>query len=205
MIIKQYTLGPIENNNYLVVDETTKDAVLIDATGVCDELIKDIENLNCNVRYILLTHGHFDHITGVQELKEYFGAKVLMNELDMDWVKNINLVLPQFDISPVEIPVIDEFINDGDKIKIGGLIFKVISTPGHTKGGVCYLIENVLFSGDTLFRDCVGRCDLPGGNYKDIQKSIKEKLFTLPEDTIVYPGHGAPTSIGYEKEFNKEI
>lgn len=205
MIIKQYTLGPIENNNYLVVDETTKDAALIDATGMSDELVKDVENLNCNVRYILLTHGHFDHITGVQELKEYFGAKVLMNELDMDWVKNINLVLPQFDISPVEIPVIDEFINDGDKIKIGGLIFKVISTPGHTKGGVCYLIENVLFSGDTLFRDCVGRCDLPGGNYKDIQKSIKEKLFTLPEDTIVYPGHGAPTSIGYEKEFNKEI
>ncbi len=205
MIIKQYTLGPIENNNYLVVDETTKDAALIDATGMSDELVKDVENLNCNVRYILLTHGHFDHITGVQELKEYFGAKVLMNELDMDWVKNINLVLPQFDISPVEIPVIDEFINDGDKIKIGGLIFKVITTPGHTKGGVCYLIENVLFSGDTLFRDCVGRCDLPGGNYKDIQKSIKEKLFTLPEDTIVYPGHGAPTSIGYEKEFNKEI
>lgn len=205
MIIKQYTLGPIENNNYLVVNETTKDAALIDATGMSDELVKDVENLNCNVRYILLTHGHFDHITGVQELKEYFGAKVLMNELDMDWVKNINLVLPQFDISPVEIPVIDEFINDGDKIKIGGLIFKVISTPGHTKGGVCYLIENVLFSGDTLFRDCVGRCDLPGGNYKDIQKSIKEKLFTLPEDTIVYPGHGAPTSIGYEKEFNKEI
>lgn len=205
MIIKQYTLGPIENNNYLVVDETTKDAALIDATGMSDELVKDVENLNCDVKYILLTHGHFDHITGVQELKKYFGAKVLMNELDMDWVKNINLVLPQFDISPVEIPVIDEFINDGDKIKIGGLIFKVISTPGHTKGGVCYLIENVLFSGDTLFRDCVGRCDLPGGNYKDIQKSIKEKLFTLPEDTIVYPGHGAPTSIGYEKEFNKEI
>ena len=205
MIIKQYTLGPIENNNYLVVDETTKDAALIDATGMSDELVKDVENLNCDVKYILLTHGHFDHITGVQELKKYFGAKVFMNELDMDWVKNINLVLPQFDISPVEIPVIDEFINDGDKIKIGGLIFKVISTPGHTKGGVCYLIENVLFSGDTLFRDCVGRCDLPGGNYKDIQKSIKEKLFTLPEDTIVYPGHGAPTSIGYEKEFNKEI
>lgn len=205
MIIKQYTLGPIENNNYLVVDETTKDATLIDATGMSDELVKDVENLNCDVKYILLTHGHFDHITGVQELKKYFGAKVLMNELDMDWVKNINLVLPQFDISPVEIPVIDEFINDGDKIKIGGLIFKVISTPGHTKGGVCYLIENVLFSGDTLFRDCVGRCDLPGGNYKDIQKSIREKLFTLPEDTIVYPGHGAPTSIGYEKEFNKEI
>ena len=205
MIIKQYTLGPIENNNYLVVDETTKDAALIDATGMSDELVKDVENLNCDVKYILLTHGHFDHITGVQELKKYFGAKVFMNELDMDWVKNINLVLPQFDISPVEIPVIDDFINDGDKIKIGGLIFKVISTPGHTKGGVCYLIENVLFSGDTLFRDCVGRCDLPGGNYKDIQKSIKEKLFTLPEDTIVYPGHGAPTSIGYEKEFNKEI
>ncbi|MBQ2610980.1 MBL fold metallo-hydrolase [bacterium] len=205
MIIKQYTLGPIENNNYLVVDETTKDAALIDATGMSDELVKDVENLNCDVKYILLTHGHFDHITGVQELKKYFGAKVFMNELDMDWDKNINLVSPQFDISPVEIPVIDEFINDGDKIKIGGLIFKVISTPGHTKGGVCYLIENVLFSGDTLFRDCVGRCDLPGGNYKDIQKSIKEKLFTLPEDTIVYPGHGAPTSIGYEKEFNKEI
>ena len=205
MIIKHYIKGPIENNNYLVIDEKNKLAVLIDATEYSDDIVQDIINLDCQLSHILLTHGHFDHVGGVSQFKSRFNCKILMHEADVNWLNNVNVFLPQFGLEPVEIPVIDEFINDGDIINIGDLHFKVISTPGHTKGSVCFLLENILFSGDTLFKGCVGRCDLPGGSYKEIQHSIKDKLFKLPDDTIIYSGHGEASTIGNEKRFNIEI
>lgn len=205
MIIKHYVKGPIENNNYLVIDEKNKLAVLIDATEYSDDIVQDIIDGGYKLSHILLTHGHFDHVGGVSQFKKNFGCKILMNEADMDWLNNVNVFLPQFGLEPVEPPVIDEFINDGDIIPIGNLKFGVISTPGHTKGSVCFLLENILFSGDTLFKGCVGRCDLPGGSYKEIQHSIKDKLFKLPDDTVVYSGHGEASTIGNEKRFNIEI
>ena len=106
-------------------------------------------------------------------------------------------------IEPVEIKSIKNFVNEGDVFKIGDIEIKAISTPGHTKGGTCYIVGDKLFSGDTLFKGSVGRCDLPEGNFNDIVKSVKEKLFTLPDDTEVFTGHGAKTTIGFEKKYNE--
>src|SRR5574344_639711 len=201
MIIKQFVAGPIDANNYLVVDPKTCDAVLID----CSEYKKEIIDLDANVKHILLTHGHFDHILGLDKMRKELGCDVLMNEKDMWWVENVNKLLPQFDVAEIVPPKIDKFISDGDIITVGTMKFKVISTPGHTKGSVCYLLENVLFSGDTLFRGCVGRCDLPGGSFDEIKHSVRDVLFKLPDETTICPGHSASSTIGYEKKYNNEV
>jgi len=205
MIIKQFFAGPINANNYLLVDETTKDAVLIDCSEVKDEILDAIKELEANVKHILLTHGHFDHVMGVNEMKKLLNCNVLIHPNDVEWLSHINEALPMFGLPPADTPQYDENFADGDIITFGDSQIKVIHTPGHTQGSVCFSIEDKLFSGDTLFKEAVGRVDLPGGSWKDIQNSIINILFKLDNDTIVYPGHGEPTSIRYEKEFNREI
>ena len=214
MIIKTFIEPPIDNNNYLLIDESTKYAALIDCSsgGIWDKVPynkgtagvstvgenrNEIENIT--LKYILLTHGHFDHIAGIRPNPD---IQVLMHEADMGWVNNVNTFMPMMGMSEITIPKIDRFVKDGDVIKLGNLEIKVIHTPGHTKGGVCYHVNNALFSGDTVFRESVGRCDLEGGNFDQIVESIKTKIFTLPEETAIYPGHGKPTTIGWEKEHN---
>lgn len=205
MIIKQYVAGPIDANNYLVVDQKTCDAVLIDCSEYKQEILQDIEDLDANVKHILLTHGHFDHILGIDKMREKLHCDVLMNEKDMWWVENVNKLLPQFDVAEIVPPKIDNFIKNGDIIDVGSLKIKVLSTPGHTKGSVCFLLDNVLFSGDTLFRGCVGRCDLTGGSYDDIKHSVRDILFKLPNGTKICPGHSASSTIEYEKKYNNEV
>jgi glyoxylase-like metal-dependent hydrolase (beta-lactamase superfamily II) len=222
MIIKTFVEPPIENNNYLIIDEETRDAALVDcsafdiwnkvpytkgnvaATSV-GENRQAIDNIS--LKYILLTHGHFDHIAGIKPI----GAPmpnaenrpyVLMHKSDMDWVNRVNEYMPMMGMPEITVPKIDRFIEDGEIIKLGNLEISVIHTPGHTQGGVCYYVENNLFSGDTIFKESVGRCDLPGGDFDKIVESIKTKIFTLPDDTLIYPGHGKPTSVGWEKEHN---
>lgn len=200
MIIKSFILPPIENNNYLIIDEETKDAALVDCSFVDENILIELKKQNATLRYVLLTHGHFDHIGGLNDLPE--GVKVLMHSSDMEWVKEVNTYLPMIGMPSMNIPTIDEYINDKDIIKLGNLEIKVIHTPGHTQGGVCFYIENSLFSGDTIFRESVGRCDLPGGNFNQIVESIEQRIFTLPDDTIIYPGHGKTTTVAWEKEHN---
>ena len=158
------------------------------------EEIKDV-----NLKYILLTHGHFDHISGIRPNHE---VPVYMHKADMDWVNSVNTYMPMMGMPEITVPTIDKFIEDGEIIKLGNLDIKVLHTPGHTQGGVCYYVDGVLFSGDTIFRESVGRCDLQGGNYNQILESIKNKIFTLPDNTIIYPGHGKPTNVGWEKDHN---
>lgn len=204
--IKTYVEGPIDANNYLVTDVDSKEAVLIDCSSNRDEFINVIKDAGVKLKYILLTHGHFDHILGVDEFKKQFGVDAYISQDDMFQVRLVPDMLQMFaGMLPVEVNGIDKFINDGDEIKIGHTVIKAISTPGHTKGGMCYLVDGNLFSGDTLFQGSVGRCDLPEGDLSAISKSIKEKLFTLPDDTAVFPGHGGKTTIGYEKKFNEII
>ena len=201
MNIEIFTAGPIDANNYLLTDGD--EAVLIDCSEVKPEILKELDGKK--LKYILLTHGHFDHVLGVNGMREKTGAKVLVNQNDIQRMEESAQIMQTFGVQGVETPKADEYINDGDTVKFGNTTIKAIATPGHTEGGMCYLIDGKLFSGDTLFKDTVGRCDLPGGNFKKLSDSVKNKLFTMDENTVVYPGHGPETTIGYEKKYNEII
>ena len=201
MIINTFTAGPIDANNYLLTDND--EAVLIDCSEAKPEVLSALEGKK--LKFILLTHGHFDHVLGVNEMREKTGAKVLINKEDVVRMNESADIMRTFGVQGVETPKADDFLNDGDTLKFGNTEIKVIATPGHTQGCVCYLIDGKLFSGDTLFKDTVGRCDLPGGNFQKLSDSVKNKLFTMDENTVVYPGHGPETTIGYEKKYNEII
>jgi len=202
--IKVFVEGPIDANNYLITDVDTGDAVLIDCSSARSEFINAVKSAGVNLKYILLTHGHFDHLLGTDEFKKVFGVETYVSQDDMTQVRLVPQMMQIFaGMVPVEITNISHYVKDGDEFVVGNTKIKAISTPGHTKGGMCYLADGKLFSGDTLFQGSVGRCDLTEGSYDDIVKSIKDKLFLLPDDTEVFPGHGAKTSIGYEKKYNE--
>lgn len=204
MEIKTFVEGPIDANNYLLIDEASKEAALIDCSSARSEYINAVRDSGVKLKYILLTHGHFDHLLGIEKFKEVFGVETYVNEDDLTQVRLVPNMMQMFaGMMPVQAPQIVNFVKDGDEFKIGDTLIKAISTPGHTKGGMCYLVGDKLFSGDTLFQGSVGRCDLLDGSLKDIVNSIKNKLFTLPEDIVVYPGHGAKTTIAYEKKYNE--
>ena len=200
MIIKSFVLPPLENNNYLIIDEISKEAALIDCSFMDEQILIELKKQNATLKYVLLTHGHFDHIGGLNDLPNE--VKVLMHSSDMEWINEVNTYLPMIGMSTMDIPKIDEYIRDNDIIKLGNHEIRVIHTPGHTQGGVCFYTEGNLFSGDTIFRESVGRCDLPGGDFDQIVESIENKIFTLPDDTVIYPGHGKTTCVGWEKEHN---
>lgn len=203
MIIKRFIAGQLENNIYLIKDVASKKAVLVDAAACIPEIKKAVEGYD--VEYILLTHGHFDHIMGLNELKKELNAKAVISKDDLILSDKINDFTRLFGIPDSEPPVYEKYVKDGDTIKVGELEIKVISTPGHTEGGVCYLIDGKLFSGDTLFRESVGRTDLFGGSFTKLSDSIKNKLFELDDKTEVFPGHGDMTTIGHEKMYNEII
>ena len=200
MIIKTFIEPPIENNNYLIVDEESKEAALIDCSYMDENILLELKKQNATLKYVLLTHGHFDHIGGLNNLPS--GVEVLMHASDMEWINEVNTYLPMIGMPAMEIPNIDKHIVDNEIIKLGNIEIKVIHTPGHTQGGVCFYTEGSLFSGDTIFRESVGRCDLPGGDFNQIVDSIEQKVFELPEDTVIYPGHGKTTTVGWEKVHN---
>lgn len=204
MEIKVFVEGPVDANNYLIIDEKSKEAVLIDCSSGRQEFINSIKNSGVNLKYILLTHGHFDHILGVDKFKEVFGTDAYIAKEDIEQVELTPKFMPILaGIESVEIKSIHNYLKDGDIIKVGDIEIKAIATPGHTPGGMSYLIGGKLFSGDTLFHRSIGRCDFPGGSLDTIIKSIKEKLFTLPDNTEVFPGHGEKTTIAYEKKYNE--
>ena len=204
MDIKVFVEGPIDANNWLLTDEETNEAVLIDCSSPEDDFVNKIRQLEVNLKYILLTHGHFDHLLGIERFKKEFGAKVYVSKDDMTQVNLVPDMMSMFaGMRPVDVPVVDDFVKDGDEFNIGKTVIKAISTPGHTKGGMCYLADGKLFSGDTLFQGGVGRCDLIEGDLNAIVESIKEKLFILPDETQVHTGHGNMTTIGYEKKYNE--
>ena len=202
MIIKTLTVGEFASNNYLVICEETKDAVLIDAGGDYKATTQEIKNSGANLKYIFYTHAHLDHISGDYDLKKSGNIKNFLHEGDKFLVDKFKEQLMMFGMPDKESPVIDEYIKDGQVLEVGNLKFKVIHTPGHSPGSVCYLIDEVLFAGDTLFADSVGRTDLPGGSYQQLKDSIVHSLFTLDDNIKVYPGHGPATTIRHEKKNN---
>lgn len=203
IIVKNFVLGPIENNNYLLIDEDSKEAVLIDCTEKSEAIDATLKEYGASLKYILLTHGHFDHILGVNDFKNKYGAKVIAHISDKELIEQIEDFAYKFDLPKCDKQEIDEYIEDGQEIDFAGQKIKTIHTPGHTQGGVCYLIGNDLFTGDTLFYESVGRTDLPGGDFDQLKSNIQEKLFTLDENIKVYPGHGWTSTIGHEKKNNQ--
>jgi glyoxylase-like metal-dependent hydrolase (beta-lactamase superfamily II) len=204
MFIKTFVSGPFETNGYLVGDEVTKDAIIIDAPpDFSSPVLKEIKKQDYKVKYIINTHGHIDHIADNHILKEELNSKLLIHKNDLFWLNSTDFIksLIPFEIIPSEP---DDFIDDGDIIKVGSLSFIIIFTPGHTSGGIClYEKESkVLFTGDTLFKENIGRTDLPGGSTDILIDSIKNKILNLPGDVIIYPGHGETSTINDEKNFN---
>ncbi len=194
MIIKKFIKGSLKNNNYLVIDEVSNEALLIDCTEACDDIIDYINNIGVRLKYILLTHAHFDHILGVDYFKKKTGAEVFLHKKDLVLLKMLNSF-----ITEVTIPTIDVMFDDDVELFLGNKKIEIIHTPGHSEGSVCFLIEKFLFSGDTMFYGTYGRVDLPFGNLEKMKNSLK-KLFVLDDDIKVYPGHGRETFVGYEKK-----
>ena len=195
MILKRLKINTFvgdDTNCYIVFDQDSKETMVVDPAGEVDKIVEMINILGGKLKYIFLTHCHGDHIAGVPELKEKLGGKVLIHRDDADGLNDPNINLTQIiDAIPnIELEA-DSRLNDGDLIHLGEMEFKVIHTPGHTKGGVSLYLESekLLFSGDTLFRGTWGRTDLPTSSFTQIIDSITNKLMVLPEDTIVYPGH----------------
>ena len=194
-------------NCYIVQDEETKETMVIDPGGDADKIVEMLNTIHAKVKYILLTHCHGDHIAGVNKLKQRVGGKILIHRLDEEGLRDPNVNLAEYVGLGRVIVQADARLDDGDLIHVGNLEFKILHTPGHTKGGISIYSEEekLLFSGDTLFRGSWGRTDLPTSSFEDIIKSITEKLMVLPEDTIVYPGHGKSTMIKEEEPIYLEL
>ena len=204
MELKSFPNGIFGATTYLINDKDSSEGAIIDCTSSIDEIERIIKKEKINLKYILITHGHFDHVYYLNQMKEKFKeALVLMHKDDMPLLGQLKAQCSMAEVDEIKVPCIDGLLDENSKnLKLGNTEIKIIHTPGHTQGGVCYLINDILFSGDTLFRDSVGRCDLYGGDFNKIGKSIKEKLFTLDDNITVYPGHGDKTSIGHEKKYN---
>ena len=201
MKIETVTVGPLQVNCYIVYDEGTKEAMVIDPGDEPDMIMDLIDELGLKVKLILLTHGHFDHVGAVDDIKELTGAPILIHRKDKDIYSQANGHAYMWGFRIGNPPEPDKFIDEGDEVKIGGLQFSVLHTPGHTQGGICLYGMDTLFSGDTLFKDSIGRTDLPGGDMGSMGESFR-RLMELPSDTVVYSGHGDKTTIGREKKEN---
>lgn len=195
-------VGPIQGNCYLVYDEETRECMVIDPGAEGTRIVSEIEKNDLRIKYIVNTHGHSDHISANQEVKEATGAELLIHEGDapmlMDGAKNLSVFIGK----SINKPAPDRLLKEGDELEVGTAKFKVLHTPGHTRGGICLVGENICFSGDTLFQFSIGRTDLPGGSFQQIVESIKTKLLALDDEVIVFPGHGPHTTIGKERVAN---
>lgn len=202
MIIKTLEVGPIMTNCYVVVCKKTKEAVVIDPGDEADRILLELESLKANLKYIINTHGHFDHVGANKDLKNKTNADILIHKIDENMLFHLKEHSAMFGLSCDNSPKADKYIDEKDIVKFGEIEFKTFHTPGHTEGGISLYTKGVVFVGDTLFASSIGRTDLPGGNYSVIIKGIKTKLLTLPDDTVVYPGHGSKTTIIKEKQNN---
>lgn len=204
MEVKIFPNGIYGATTYLIYDKKSLEGAIVDCTSSVDEISNFIKEKNINLKYILITHGHFDHVYCISDMKEKNPtAQVLMHKDDMDLLNDVGSYCLMAGVEGIKVPCVDGLLDkNSHNLTLGDKEIKLIHTNGHSKGGMCYLIDNILFSGDTLFEGSIGRCDLPGGSFSEIEKSIKEKLFILPEEIVVYPGHGDKTTIGYEKKYN---
>ena len=210
MDIQNLTVGPLECNCYIVSDEQSGEAAVIDPGGDPEMIIDACARASLQIRFIILTHAHADHVAGTPELKKRYPEAELCvgeeaTELFTDSIRNLSAMLGL----SLDMPRPDRLLNEGDTIQIGSERLRVLHTPGHTRGAISLVTEEEeparVFCGDLIFRGAVGRTDLPGGDYETLRRSIEEKIFTLPEETILLPGHEAQTTVGEEKRSQRGL
>jgi glyoxylase-like metal-dependent hydrolase (beta-lactamase superfamily II) len=190
-------------NCYIVGCEETNEVAVIDPGGNARGILRVLESNGLKAVYIINTHGHIDHIGANRAIKDATGAKVLIHKNDAKMLTNAVSNFSFMMGRQVTSPPAEQFIDEGDIIKIGNTVeLKVIHTPGHSPGGICLMTDNIIFSGDTLFYGSIGRTDFPGGSYRDLISNIKNKLLCYDDDVVVYPGHGPATTIGFERKRN---
>lgn len=199
--IKVMPLGPISANCYILTDKKSRESAVIDPGDFNEALKNAVKDLN--IKYILLTHGHFDHILGVKELQAATGAKTYLLKEEVPLSSEPEKNLSGWTGTQVSL-VPDVEVSDGEELTLAGITFKVLATPGHTDGSCCYYLkeDGVVFCGDTVFLESVGRTDFPTGSGSKLLNSVREKIFTLPDDVKLYPGHGDATSVEHEKKYN---
>lgn len=206
IVIDWRTVGAFMTNSHLLVCPHTKEAALFDASGEAPKLRSMIEEQECQFKYYFQTHAHLDHVAALSELKAWNAAPILLHPEENMLYDNLPMQCQLFGLPPLPTPPpVDQWIKEGDVFQVGALTVRVWDTPGHTPGGVSFLVDtddqHFLFSGDTLFAGSIGRTDLPGGDMRTLQTSLK-RLLTLPDDTFVFTGHGPPTTIGRERQSN---
>lgn len=202
MIILTCPVGAFQMNCYLVADEATREGVVVDPGDETEALLDRIRGEGLKIHALLLTHGHVDHALRAQDLKEALGVPLYAHPGDLPLLEVLPQQAMRFGLLPGRVPVVDGPLEGGTDFQAGPLTLRVLHTPGHSPGGVTLVAGSAAFVGDAIFAGSIGRTDLPGGDHRLLARSIREKIYALPDDTVLYPGHGPTTTVGEEKRTN---
>ena len=195
-------VGPIAQNAHIIWSKSDGRAVVVDPGEEGEKIYRRLSELGLTLEKILITHGHFDHVGGARFLKERTGADVCIHEADAGMMRNASVQAAMFGLGVPEPPAPDIFLKDGDVVRLADQEIKVVHTPGHSPGHIAFVSRGMAFVGDLIFAGAIGRTDLPGGSFETLLRSVREKIFTLPPETILYSGHGPATTVGEEMRSN---
>lgn len=201
--VHRIVVGLLETNCYILAGPENREAIVVDPGGGAGLVLHRLRQLGLQLKRIVSTHAHFDHVLAVDEVRNATGAEFLIHKDDLPILESMReraLAFMGIEVPPP--PKVDGFIQEGDELSVGGVTWRVIHTPGHSPGSICLYTPGILLSGDTIFSGSIGRTDTPGGDYGRILQSIREKIMVLPDDTVIYPGHGPSTTVGRERKVN---